>query len=292
MGIIERSHFPKHKVCGEFFSPEILPVLEQAGVLDEFVARQPFRVCRMSLHFGKQEKRANLPEPAWGLSRYTYDHLLWSKAEELGAARIPQTDDPHIIASGRPAGNVAKGARLFGFKAHFEGPADDAVELYFLGRAYVGLNCIEGGRTNVCGLAPEAELQRFGFEPEALMSEDPALGTRLRPLRRSMKWLFTGPLEYEQHWNSTGAWLAGDALSFVDPFTGSGLLCAAVTGSLAGLHAARQVSTEEHLRVCRKAIGRPFLFSTVLRSIAATEWAERLVSFVPGRLLFRLTRPG
>jgi hypothetical protein len=51
------------------------------------------------------------------------------------------------------------------------------------------------------------------------------------------------------------------------------------------------VAVEEHLRACRAAIGRPFLFSSALRRIASSDWAERLAGLVPGRLLFQLTRP-
>ncbi|MBC7927549.1 MAG: FAD-dependent oxidoreductase, partial [Bryobacteraceae bacterium] len=32
--LMERATFPKHKVCGEFLSPEIVPVLESVGVLE------------------------------------------------------------------------------------------------------------------------------------------------------------------------------------------------------------------------------------------------------------------
>ena len=280
--VLERARFPKHKVCGEFISPEILPVLDELRVLQRFLDARPFTVRRMALHFGSRTKSAPLPEPAYGLSRYTFDHLLQREYP------IAQTAD--VIATGRPGG-TARGSRLFGFKAHYEGSADDAVELFFLSRAYVGINCIEDGKTNVCGLAPEDVLQAHDFEPERLMSTSAPLSDRLRVLRRTMKWLFTGPLEYGQRWDRRDAYLAGDALSFVDPFTGSGLLCAAMTGALAGRHAARGVAIDDHIRACRETIGRPFYFSSALRRLAATEWAEHLVTFVPARLLFRLTRP-
>jgi menaquinone-9 beta-reductase len=284
--LADRSSFPKHKVCGEFISPEIAPVLDELGVWPRFSTARPFSVRRMGLHFGSRSKWARLHEAAYGLSRYRFDSLL------LGSTEVTRglNSAPQVIATGRSAG-VAPGARLFGFKAHFEGPVDDAVELFFQQRAYVGVNCVEDGKTNVCGLAPEDTLRAFGFEPEALIESCEPLRDRLRPLHRSMKWMFAGPLEYAQRWDRTDAYLAGDALSFVDPFTGSGMLCAAVTGALAGKHAARGVPAEQHHRVCREAIGRPFVFSSVLRRLAATEWAERLVGFVPARLLFRLTRP-
>jgi menaquinone-9 beta-reductase len=282
--VFDRSRFPKHKVCGEFISPEIAPVLDQLGVLPRFLEARPFSVRRMALHFGHKTKAAPLPEPAYGLSRYTFDYLL---QQDNSAADLAK---PDIIATGRPGG-TARGARLFGFKAHYDGPPDDAVELFFLSRAYVGINCVEGRRTNVCGLAPEHVLKLHNFQPDSLMNTSAALKERLRPMTRNMNWLFTGPLEYAQQWNRDDAYLAGDALSFVDPFTGSGLLCAAITGALAGKHAARGVPVHDHIRACRESIARPFFFSSALRRMAGTDWAEHLVTFVPARFLFRLTRP-
>ena len=39
--IIERSHFPRHKVCGEFLSPGIERVLNEFGLWSEFEALRP-----------------------------------------------------------------------------------------------------------------------------------------------------------------------------------------------------------------------------------------------------------
>ena len=83
--LIEKSRFPRHKVCGEFFSPEIQPELERLGAWDAFLAAGPARIRRMKLHFGRREKVRRLPEPAWGLSRYAFDTLLLDRAELLGA---------------------------------------------------------------------------------------------------------------------------------------------------------------------------------------------------------------
>jgi hypothetical protein len=288
--LIERSKFPRHKVCGEFISPEIAPVLERLGVLQAFEGAQPFRVRRMALHFGSGGKCAVLPEPAFGLSRYALDSTLYSEALRHGAR--PSTDgEPNVIACGRHLPGQKPGGDLFGFKAHFEGPVDDAVELFFFHFSYVGVNCIEGGLTNVCGLANQRILRDHDFDPDRLMDRCPALRDRLRPLRRTMKWMFTGPLAFEQRWDRRDAFYCGDALSFVDPFTGSGILCAAVTGSLAGRHATRGSSVDEYLDACRREIARPFRHASVLRTLAGTALAEALLPFVPARLLFRLTRP-
>ena len=169
---------------------------------------------------------------------------------------------------------------------------DDAVELYFRSNTYVGVNCVEGGATNVCGLAPEEELNALNFDVDTLVSRDEALRARLAPLTRSWDWIFTGPLEFGQKLESaTDAYVAGDALSFVDPFTGSGLLCAVLTGSLAGESAAKGVPVADYLQRCASAIRKPYRFSSMLRWVASTRAAAPLLRAAPANLIFRCTRP-
>ena len=243
-------------------------------------------------------RSSRLPEPAFGLSRYAFDQMLLDQARSAGADLVTEADDesPLIIAAGGPAtGESALDQRLFGFKAHFEGPADDAVELFFFERCYVGVTAIEGGMTNVCGLAPESFLSRFGFEYDAIMMHCGALCDRIKPLHRITEWFSTGPLQYGQAFeNVTGsaaAYPAGDALSFVDPFTGSGLLAAVRSGAMAGKAAAIGQPVAEYLRECRASLRQPFQVAGVLRRALEGGWAEKLAPLAPGRLMFALTRP-
>ena len=291
--LVERSRFPRHKVCGEFLSPDIIPALERLGLVDEFLFLQPATVRRMALHFGSTAKHASLPEPAYGLSRYSFDNLLMRSAISAGAEVVPATNaPPSIIATGRRS-TEPRGQRLFGFKAHYDGPCDDAVELYFFDHFYVGVNCVEQGRTNVCGLGPEDALRRVKFSVDELLGRCAPLRARIAPLQRTMDWMITGPLQFGNclHDVHSRPYPAGDALSFVDPFTGSGLLSAVVTGTLAGLHASRHSPMEAYLADCRKALSKPFGVSAVLRRLAFSRAAEYLVGLVPGELLFRWTRP-
>jgi flavin-dependent dehydrogenase len=293
--IIEKSRLPRHKVCGEFFSPEIGPELEQLGAWNAFLSAGPARVRRTVLHFGTREKSSRLPEPAFGLSRYTFDRMLLDQARAAGADLASEADEDEtslIVATGRHAAPSPRGQRLFGFKAHFEGPTDDAVELFFFDRCYVGVTGIEAGKTNVCGLAPESFLSRFGFEYDGILMHCPALSDRLKPLRRITEWFSTGPLQYGQGFDTgSSAYPAGDALSFVDPFTGSGLLAAVRSGAMAGKAAAIGQPMAEYLRECRTSLRQPFQVAGVLRRALEGGWAERLAPLAPARLLFALTRP-
>ena len=295
--LIEKSHFPRHKVCGEFLSPEIAPVLDRLGVWLRFLESEPAPIRRFALHFRKSEKLCRLPETAYGLSRYRFDQMLFEEAVRLGAevsaeAPYPQIP-PVVIAHGRRA-VLPKGNRLFGFKAHFIGPANDAVELFFFNGCYVGVNSVEGGFTNVCGLGPERILKARDFDIDDLVSSFGPLRERLQSLTRTFKWQVVGPLEFRHRLRTAvpeGHYPAGDALSFVDPFTGSGLLSAVATGRLAGAAAARGASTRDYLSDCRRCLESPFRISSLLRSALGTSWAELLVPILPGEWLVRWTRP-
>jgi hypothetical protein len=278
---------PRHKVCGEFISAEIYPLLEKLGVAGAFDALHPAAVRRMIVRIGRREKVSRLPEAAFGLSRYAFDELLLETAIGSGAKLAPEGAECNVTATGRRA-SPPRGSRFFGFKAHFEGPQDDAVELYFFDGCYVGINCVEQGRTNVCGIAPESH----GFDVDATLSRCDALVRRVAPLQRTMKWMFTGPLEFRNRLQAApDTYLAGDALSFVDPFTGSGIVSAVATGMLAGEYAARGLTIEQYQSACRRVLGGPFEISSALRWIARTPWAERLLESVPGRVLYWATRP-
>jgi len=291
--VIEKSRLPRHKVCGEFLSPEIGPELDRLGLWDAFQAARPARVSRTMLHFGSRSKSSRLPDPAFGLSRYAFDLLLLDQARAAGADVVSATEEsPLIVATGRRATPTSRGQRLFGFKAHFEGPTDDAVELFFFDRCYVGVSSIEAGKTNVCGLAPESFLSRFGFEYDGVVMHCRTLSDRLQPLRRVTSWFSTGPLQYGQTFSHAGdAYPAGDALSFVDPFTGSGLLAAVRSGAMAGKAAAIGQPVAEYLRECRASLRQPFQIAGVLRRALEGGWAEKLAPLAPARLLFALTRP-
>ncbi len=305
--LFEKSRFPRHKVCGEFFSPEIALELERIGAWDSFLQGMPARIHRMELHFERRQKISRLPEPGWGLSRYAFDGLLLGRARALGVEIVRGSADqmpihqPMIIASGRASAGVPghkdRGHRLFGFKAHFEGPAQDAVELYFFNRCYVGINPVESGRTNVCGLGPEDFLGLYRFDYDRVVRQSASLSARLDPLTRCMEWVSTGPLRFGQSFNAgenntpENVYAAGDALSFVDPFTGSGLLAAVKTGALAGKSASRHEGASAYLAECRASLKKPFEIAGIFRRVVASGWADWLAPIVPGRLLFALTRP-
>jgi flavin-dependent dehydrogenase len=294
--IHEKSPFPRHKVCGEFLSPEVASVLDLLGIWDGFIALNPAPIQRAVLHFGTRAKRWKIPDTAYGLSRYTLDDFLLRQAAARGAEVvrdvIQQPETPAVIAHGR-RGSAVKGQRLFGFKAHFQGPPDDAVELYFFNGCYAGVSPVEGGVTNVCGLAPEGLLAKVNFEIESILATSPPVVARIAPIKRCMDWVLTGPLVFKGDFThiSDGLYPAGDALGFIDPFTGSGILTALETGRLAGECAARGIPTAHYMARCRGLLATQYRVAHLTRVALQFGLGPLVTPLLPGRLLFWWTRP-
>jgi menaquinone-9 beta-reductase len=305
--IVEKSCFPRHKVCGEFLSPEIAPALESLGIWREFLQLRPARIRRMTLHFGTRSSQSRLPDGAFGLSRYEFDRLLFEKAIKMGATTTRQRLVPSsavaqesstrigdVLAIGRKSVATA-GRRLFGFKAHFEGPVNDGVEMFFFRKCYVGVSAIENGITNICGIAPEQVLRAREFQMDDLLAGWPPLADRVRPLSRISRWFTVGPLVFgrqREHCAGRAIYPAGDALGFIDPFTGVGLVTAVGTGLMAGVAASRGSSVQKHLFNCHRAVRKPFYLASVFRTILGSGLAESLGPLIPGRYLFQMTRLG
>ncbi len=226
------------------------------------------------------------------MSRYAFDQLLLDHALALGSQLGRDFHcEPTVIACGRQIADATRSRRLFGFKAHFDGPADDAVELFFFDQCYVGLNSVEGGRTNVCGLGPEDVLKRFNFDYDAVVAQSPALAARLKPLSRSMKWLSTGPLRFHQNFERrrqlSGGRCAVLRRSVYRHWLGGG----GENRILAGIAAARSTPVADYLAQCRAQLKQPFEVASLLRKAVNAGWADHLAGLIPGRMLFALTRP-
>lgn len=297
--VVEKSIFPRHKVCGEFLSPEVLTLLTRVGCANEFLGLRPAAIRHMELHFGLRVVRHVLPRPAYGLSRYALDQLLLDKATALGAVVVRDTlrrhtaHRPLVLAAGRP-GHAPAGNRLFGFKAHYRGAIDDTVALFFFEGCYIGVSAVEDGQVNVCGLAPERLLRNCAFDPARLLARSEALQSRLHGLEQAFDWLTTGPLVMgmaPREAQEPFVYPAGDALGFIDPFTGSGILNAMLSGQRAGAAAARGLPSGAYLTDAKRSLRRPFLVSTLFRWTLASGGAGPLASVVPGAWLFHWTRP-
>lgn len=91
--LLERATFPRHKVCGEFLSPESMACIEELGCSQAFEALDPPAMERVRLTVaGGTELHLRLPGRAFGMSRRALDALLFDHAGECGAAVFDGAD--------------------------------------------------------------------------------------------------------------------------------------------------------------------------------------------------------
>jgi len=81
--LIEKDTYPKHKVCGEYISNEVVPYLKFLGIqIDDL---NPVQISNLHMTTTKGKMiSSELPLGGFGISRYALDHFLWKKAKELG----------------------------------------------------------------------------------------------------------------------------------------------------------------------------------------------------------------
>ena len=86
IALVEKSTFPRRKVCGEFISATSLPVLEACGIAGEFLAAAGPPVTRVGLYAGAT-MLSSRQEHMWGqaLGREHLDRLLRDAAVRAGA---------------------------------------------------------------------------------------------------------------------------------------------------------------------------------------------------------------
>lgn len=91
VALVEAGDFPRHKVCGEFLSPEIRQVFARLGLENRIEAAHPERVRTARLISKAGRADLPLPDEALALSRWSLDQILWNAAREAGSEGFAQT---------------------------------------------------------------------------------------------------------------------------------------------------------------------------------------------------------
>ena len=95
--LIEREKFPRHKLCGEFISPECLGHFKELDVLHEMLAAGGERVTE-TVFYAPNGRSVSVPsewlgnaQGALSLSRAEMDFRLMEKAREIGVRVLEET---------------------------------------------------------------------------------------------------------------------------------------------------------------------------------------------------------
>lgn len=178
--LIEKHLYPKHKVCGEYISNEVLPYLTVLGFDPfEFGATRISRLTLSTAH--NRSISVDLPYGGFGISRYRIDFELANMARDHGVeidqATVQEirfhndqfevsTNQSDTYSSPLVIGAFGKRSNLdmrlnrdfmdelspnLAVKAHYKGDfPEDLVGLHNFKGGYCGISKVENNHTNVC----------------------------------------------------------------------------------------------------------------------------------------------
>ncbi|MFN2261794.1 MAG: NAD(P)/FAD-dependent oxidoreductase [Psychroflexus sp.] len=88
--LIEKSNFPRHKVCGEYVSNEILPYLNSLGLNIKSIHPKSINQLLLSNRNGSSVT-SKLPLGGLGISRFALDNFLYENAKFSGVEFVFET---------------------------------------------------------------------------------------------------------------------------------------------------------------------------------------------------------
>jgi 2-polyprenyl-6-methoxyphenol hydroxylase-like FAD-dependent oxidoreductase len=247
--IWEAGHYPRHRVCGEFISGNGQDVLERLGLTARCLAAGAvYARTAMFVSGSRRSPVRELGRPALCLSRHVLDGLLAKSFQEFGGELrldsrwISAHEEAGVVrASGRRAAPGERLPRWFGLKAHV--PRRQAVileadlEMHLAPDGYIGVNRINDGEVNVCGLF---RTRAGGSQPES--KQDRLRGANGTLLRERLE-----AAEFDPHSFCSVAGLdleprrpaaapecsIGDSLTMTPPVTGNGMSMAFESAEMA-----------------------------------------------------------
>lgn len=266
--VIEKNTYPKHKVCGEYISNEVLPYLNWLDF--DLENLNPTHI--ESLHFSSESGkslRTKLPLGGVGVSRYTLDRALYLKAISQKCAvledqvnEVDFKDDVFtvhltsgtIITSSVVLGAFGKRSTLdqkmgrnffhkkspwLAVKSHYKGHfPDNVVGLHNFKGGYCGVSKVENDYLNICYLTNFESFRNYKnieeFQ-EKVVSQNP----HLKDILQNAEAVFEKPLtisqiSFEQKKNvENHILMIGDTAGLIHPLCGNGMAMAIHSAKLA-----------------------------------------------------------
>jgi flavin-dependent dehydrogenase len=323
--LLEKDHFPRQKVCGEFISPESLGLLH--GFLQDGRFQSCARVASSRIYLDNKIVALPVSPAAQSIPRFDLDPALFGAAQNAGATgceggavgEVQRDEVFHVRtlnssysaravvnATGRwsklTQSDIVGKDTWIGLKAHFTEPSPpQTVDLYFFPGGYCGVTPVGPDSVNACAMVRADAAHTL----EDVFVKEPRLFQRSRAWQPLFSTVTTSPLYFrEPETESDGMFLAGDAAGFIDPFAGDGISLALQSGTLAAqsivpfLHGSCSLEQahQQYHAAYQKRFAPAFRNAARLRSaLAAPKWirsAALTFAAMPGvgKMLVRGTR--
>ncbi|AUC85797.1 FAD-dependent oxidoreductase [Polaribacter sp. ALD11] len=266
--LIEKNKYPKHKVCGEYISNEVLPYLD-------FLEINPFdfgavKIKKFQLSTTKNKViSAKLPLGGFGISRYTLDFELAKKALKNGVTVLQDSvinvDFENDIFSIETKENqnfttkvtigafgkrslldvkmernfIKKKAPYLGVKIHVKGSfPEDLVALHNFKGGYCGISKVENNAINLCYITSFSSFKKYknidDFQEQVVFKN-----RFLKEIFKNSEAIFEKPLTISQISFETKKpvenhiLMCGDSAGMIHPLCGNGMSMAIQSAQLA-----------------------------------------------------------
>ena len=267
--LVEKNEYPKHKVCGEYISNEVLPYLDWLGL--NISNLKPSIISKMEFSTAKGKIiSGDLPLGGFGISRYELDYYLYQKAVENGCQIIQDIvtdiqfidDEFHISTSNNleiksriaigafgkrsnidlklNRGFIQKNSPWLAVKAHYSGNfPKDLVGLHNFKGGYCGVSKVEKNKINICYLADYETFKQYK-NIEEFQSKVVCKNPHLKAIFENSKLLFEKPITISQisfekkEAVENHVLMIGDTAGLIHPLCGNGMAMA--------IHSAKIVS--------------------------------------------------
>lgn len=266
--VLEKNEYPKHKVCGEYISNEVLPYFEWLGI--DLAKLNPTNITKLqfSTHNGTTII-TDLPLGGFGISRYELDNYLYQKALSYGCKIIQETVENVVYsesgftvttseatifkaiivlgAFGKRSNIDVKLNRNFiqkkshwlAVKAHYSGNfQDDLVGLHNFEGGYCGISKVENNAINICYLANYDSFKRYKNSTDfqkAVLCKNP----HLKRLFTDLTLIFDKPITisqisfYRKKAVENHVLMIGDTAGLIHPLCGNGMAMAIHSAKIA-----------------------------------------------------------
>lgn len=266
VGLIEKKEFPRHKVCGEYVSNEVLPYLNSLHV--DPIAAGAKRIEKFELtDIHGKPIQIELPLGGFGISRYGFDNLFFGKLKEKipieidTVLRIKKNGEKfevetksgkffyafYVVGAHGKRSNldtflnrkfILKKSPWMAVKCHYEFDfPEDTVALHNFPGGYCGLSKTETDVVNACYLATFKSFQKTknisDFQYQVL-SQNP----ELKHFFKHAKPVFKKPIAISQiSFDKKKAvenhiFMVGDSAGLIHPLCGNGMAMAIMAAKL------------------------------------------------------------
>ena len=268
--LIEKNEYPKHKVCGEYISNEVLPYFT-------FLDINPFefgavKIKNFQLSTTKSKLiSAKLPLGGFGISRHQLDFVLLERAKDNGVTILKdsvvdikfskdvfsiETKENKTLSSKIAIGAfgkrslldvkmnrefIQKKAPYLGVKIHVKGDfPEDLVALHNFKGGYCGISKVENNAINLCYITNYTSFKKYknieDFQEQVVFKNK-----FLKEIFQNSEAVFEKPLTISQISFETKKpienhiLMCGDSAGMIHPLCGNGMSMAIQSAQLASV---------------------------------------------------------